>query len=214
MSLRAQNTRATFSSLMALISDVHQNIKWPSWSKQASSGFGAFLEMTYRIRPAFMALYSDVWIMQTPYLKIVLGLQFTLKRLPEANSLLLCCVLKYGRIKQKPIRVKCYITAPASVPTSVKNDKCKTNAARASDTASEPKHPEPQFGLRGGGAMLLNIQLQGPEYREALTTPGEEESLIIHWGIRRVSICWTSAAIRQLLDKPASLVCAEKCSLF
>lgn len=77
------------------------------------------------------------------------------------------------------MKVNCNIIASASVPTSVKNDKCKTNAVRASDTVSEPKHPKPQFGFRGDGLMLLNIQLQGPEHREALTTPGKEESLII-----------------------------------
>lgn len=60
------------------------------------------------------------------------------------------------------------------------------------------------FGL--GVFTLLNIQLRGgPDYREALTTPGKEESLIIHWGLRRVSICWPSAAIRQLLNESARL---------
>lgn len=47
MSLRALNTWATFSGLMALTPLAHLNIKCSSWSLQASRGFGALLATTW-----------------------------------------------------------------------------------------------------------------------------------------------------------------------
>lgn len=61
MSPRAHNTLGKFSSLMALISNAHQNTKWSHWSKQANSDFGAFLGKDLAwIRPALMALSPDI----------------------------------------------------------------------------------------------------------------------------------------------------------